>query len=125
MILRVFINQISSKSYFYHSLKFRVNEKSFIRVVGPPSTWILSQTFQQANEESIYGRLYKNNMDGLNSFFQPKDALKLVIDKDSVAMFYDDPIYSFKEYHCKVNSIQSNLIWVPGRGIHKRPLIPE
>ena len=93
---------------FYHSLKPVVNEKSFFRVVGPPSTWILSQTFQQANEESIYGRLYKNNMDGLNSFFQPKDALKLVIDKDSVAMFYDLPMYSFKEYHCKVNPIQYN-----------------
>ena len=74
----------------------------FLRLVGPPSTWVLSQIFQQASEESIYGRLYKHNMEGLNSFFLPKDALKLVIDKDSVAMFFDDPIYFFKEYHCKV-----------------------
>ena len=77
----------------------------FLRLVGPPSTWVLSQTFQQASEESIYGRLYKHNMEGLNSFFLPKDALELVINKDSVAMFFDDPIYSFKEYHCKVQPI--------------------
>ena len=79
-----------------------INSKLYPRLIGPPSTWILSQTFQQASEESIYGRLYKNNMDGLNSFFQPKNALEHVINKDSVALVYDDPIYSFKEYHCEV-----------------------
>ena len=51
-------------------------------------------------------------MNGLNSFFPPKDALELVIGKDSVAMFYDDPIYSFKEHHCKVKMIESKLYTV-------------
>ena len=115
MILKVSINQILSEYkindvYSYHTLKrLRTDETSFIRLVGPPSTWILSQTFQQAKEGSIYERLYRKNMNGLNSFFPPKDALELVIDKDSVAMFYDDPIYSFKEHHCKVKMIESKL----------------
>ena len=55
----------------------------------------------------MYGRLYRKNMDGGNSFFMPiEKGLELVSNSDSVAMFYDNPIYSYKEQHCKVRSIK-------------------
>ena len=72
------------------------------RLIGPPSTWVLSQTFQNAKEESIYGKLYKKNMDGLKSFYEIEDGLEHISKHDFVAMIYDEPFHSFKEYNCKV-----------------------
>ena len=48
-------------------------------------------------------------MDGLNSFFPAKIALGLVVSKDSHAFFNDEPIYSFKQHHCKVKFIQFKI----------------
>ena len=94
---------------YLSAFKLHTNNCLFNRLLGPPSTWVIATTFTQADEESIYGRLYKNNMDGLNSFFPTKIALGLVVSKDSHAFFNDEPIYSFKQHHCKVKFIQFKI----------------
>ena len=43
-------------------------------------------------------------MDGLNSFYEIEDGLEYISKHDSVAMIYDEPFHSFKEYNCKVKS---------------------
>ena len=77
----------------------------FFRLIGPPSTWIMSQKFQTANQDSIYGRLYKNNMDGLDSFCTLENGLEYVLQNDKVALIFEEPIYSYQQYHCKVQLI--------------------
>ena len=74
----------------------------FHRLLGPPPTWVLSQLFRFGPEESIYGRLFRNNMDGLNSFGKNKDQLDKLVQSDSAALIQDIPTHNFKEYHCKV-----------------------
>ena len=73
--------------------------------MGPPDTWVLSQLFRFGSEESIYGRLFRNNMDGLNSFGKNKDQLDKLVKSDSLALIQDIPTNNFEEYHCKVTSV--------------------
>ena len=61
----------------------------------------MSQKFQTANQDSIYGRLYKNNMDD-QSFFALEKGLEYVMKNDKVALIFEEPIYSYQQYHCKV-----------------------
>ena len=77
----------------------------FSRLIGPPDTWVLSQLFRFGSEESIYGRLFKNNMDGLNSFGKNKDQLDKLVKSDSLALIQNMPTHNFEEYHCKVTSV--------------------
>ena len=65
--------------------------------MGPPPTWVLSQLFRFGPEESIYGRLFRKNMDGLNSFGKNKDQLDKLIKSDSLALIQDTPTHNFKE----------------------------
>ena len=78
--------------------------------MGPPPTWALSQLFRFGPEESIYGRLFKNNMDGLNSFGEDKDQLNKLEKSNSLALIQDLPIHNFKEYHCKVISVWEGTV---------------
>ena len=41
-------------------------------------------------------------MDGLKSFYEIEDGLEHISKHDFVAMIYDEPFHSFKEYNCKV-----------------------
>ena len=76
--------------------------KFFCRLIGQPSTWLLSQLFQLASKDSIHGKLYRKNMDGLNSFYETDAGLHHLVSNESTAMIVDSPIHSFKDYHCKV-----------------------
>ena len=78
--------------------------------MGPPPTWVLSQLFRFGPEESIYGRLFKNNMDGLNSFGGDKAQLDKLEKSNSLALIQDLPIHNFKEYHCKVISVWKGTV---------------
>ena len=78
--------------------------------MGPPPTWVLSQLFRFGPEESIYGRLFKNNMDGLNSFGKNKAQLDKLEKSNSLALIQDLPIYNLKEYHCKVISVWKGTV---------------
>ena len=78
--------------------------------MGPPPTWVISQSFRFAAEESIYGRLFKNNMDGLSSFGENKAQLDKLEKSNSLALIQDNPTHNFKEYHCKVISVWRDTI---------------
>ena len=41
-------------------------------------------------------------MNGLKSFYEIEDGLEHISKHDFVAMIYDEPFHSFKEYNCKV-----------------------
>ena len=68
---------------------------------------------QNAGNDSIYGQLYKKNMNGQNSFFEPEECFEYIAKNDFVAMIYNDPIHSYKKYHCKVNITQDQDIVRP------------
>ena len=74
------------------------------RLIGPPKDWASSQVFLQENEESIYGKLFKNNMDGLSSFYPVIEGIDYIVNSDTeVALFQFMNLHSFQEYQCKVN----------------------
>ena len=51
----------------------------------------------------MYGKLYKNNMDGLNSFFTNSKGLEHIVKSEKVAFIqHGDLINFYKDYHCKV-----------------------
>ena len=75
------------------------------RVIGPPKDYALSLLFQNSNKDSIYGRLYQNNMDGYSSFYPDKDALDVLVESEKVAFVqHGDPINFYEDYHCKVKN---------------------
>lgn len=72
------------------------------RLIGPPSDWALSQLFIKGNK-TIYGKIYKNNMAGLESFYPIKDRIEFVANNESKLAFIEaDPVHSYKQSHCKV-----------------------
>jgi hypothetical protein len=83
---------------------------NILRLMGPPPTWVLSQLFRFGPEESIYGRLFKNNMDGLNSFGKNKAQLDKLEKSNSLALIQDIPTHNFKEYHCKIISVWKGTV---------------
>ena len=78
------------------------------RLIGPPKDWASSQVFLQENEESIYGKLFKNNMDGLSSFYPFTEGIDYLVNSDTeVALFHFQDINyinSFEKYRCKVKT---------------------
>ena len=72
------------------------------RLIGPPRTWLISLLFQNAPEDSIHGKIYSNNMDGTNSFYDTKTGLDYLVNNKSLALLVETPIHSYKEYHCQV-----------------------
>ena len=87
------------------------------RLIGQPFDWASSQLFHQGSNETIYGKLYENNMDGNNSFYQSLDAaIDHVLSSDQKVAYFHDLAFvnSFKKTHCKV------LIYLQGSTI---PLI--
>ena len=66
----------------------------------------------QANEESIYGKLFKNNMD-VNSFYPFAEGIDYVMNSDTeVALFHFQDINSFEKYHCKVKTSKNLSLMV-------------
>ena len=74
------------------------------RLIGPPEDWAQSQWFIQGSEETIYGKLFKNNMDGLSSFYPVLEGIDYLVNSESeVALFqFTSSIHSFEQYQCKV-----------------------
>ena len=71
--------------------------------MGPPSDWALSQYFINGKEGSIYEKVYRRNMDGLNSFYPPQRGLEMVANNDSKLAFIEaDPITHLNHLKCKV-----------------------
>ena len=80
------------------------------RLIGPPKDWASTQWFIQGNEESIYGKLYKNNMEGLSSFYPVVDGIDYLVNGDTeVALFQFMNLHSFQEYQCKVKTLKNLL----------------
>ena len=86
------------------------------RLIGPPSDYALSLLFQNSKNDSIYGRLYQNNMDGPRSFYKDRDALQELVESEKVAFVQaGDPINFHEDYHCKVlhsNHLNLNIFQV-------------
>ena len=81
------------------------------RLIGPPSDYALSLLFQNSKNDSIYGRLYQNNMDGLKSFWTDREALQQLVESEKVAFVQaGDPINFHEDYHCKVNDSLIHII---------------
>ena len=71
------------------------------RLIGPIGA--PAQYFQNADENSIYGKLYENNMLGQESFFSTFDGLEILQKGDKVAFFTNGAnVRARKDYHCKV-----------------------
>ena len=80
------------------------------RLIGPPKDWASTQWFIQGNEESIYDKLYKNNMEGLSSFYPVVDGIDYLVNGDTeVALFQFMNLHSFQEYQCKVKTLKNLL----------------
>ena len=86
------------------------------RLIGPQSDYAISLLFQKSKKDSIYGRLYQNNMDGPRSFYNDEDALKQLVESENVAFVQiGDPIHFLEDYHCKVlhsNHLNLNIFQV-------------
>ena len=97
-----------------HSLLFTTNQSILSsRLIGPPKDWAISQVFLQENEESIYGKLFKNNMEGLSSFYPFFEGIDYLVDSDTeVALFHFQDINSFEKYHCKVKTSKNLSLMV-------------
>ena len=81
------------------------------RLIGPPKDWAYAEWFIQGNEESIYGKLFKNNMDGLSSFYPVLEGIDYIVNSDTeVALFQFMNLHSFQEYQCKVKTLK-NIFW--------------
>ena len=87
----------------YCTIKFILSP----RLIGPPKDWASAQWFLKGNEESIYGKLFKNNMDGLNSFRPVVEGMDYLVNSDTeVALFQFMNLHSFQEYQCKVKTLK-------------------
>ena len=95
------------------NIDFNTATNKFIlssRLIGPPKDYASSQWFIQGSEESIYGKLYKNNMDGLSSFYPVVEGIDYLVNSDNeVALFEFTNLHSFQEYECKVNKDLKNI----------------
>ena len=73
------------------------------RLLFPPKHWALSQFFINGKKGSIYEKIYKNNNNGLDSFFSVDVGLEhLVNEVNSALIGYSHYIQSYNKYHCKV-----------------------
>ena len=92
------------------NIDFKTTTIEFIllsRLIGPPKDWASAQWFIQGNEESIYGKLFKNNMEGLGSFYPVVDGIDYLVNSDTeVALFQFMNLHSFQEYQCKVRNLK-------------------
>ena len=81
------------------------------RLIAPPSDYAISLLFQNSKKDSIYDRLYQNNMDGPRSFYKDEAALKEVVESEKVAFVQvGDPIHFLEDYHCKVQHTYIQII---------------
>ena len=81
------------------------------RLIGPPKDWAYAQWFIQGNEESIYGKLFKNNMDGLSSFYPVVKGIDYLVNSTTdVALFQFMNLHSFQEYQCKVKTLKNIIL---------------
>ena len=108
---KTYQNQITGKfktrALFYITANFIIKAILSSRLIGPPKDWASSQWFIQGNEESIYGKLFKNNMEGLSSFYPVVDGIDYLVNSDNeVALFQFENLHSLKEYHCKVKTLK-------------------
>ena len=75
------------------------------RLTCPPSDWASSQLFIQGKNDTIYGKLYKNKMNGLKSFYSSLEAgMDHVLNSNQKIAYFQDNDYvnSVKNTHCKV-----------------------
>ena len=72
----------------------------------------MTRTLTEANENSIWGKLYQNKMDGLDSFYPFKNGLEHILNKSKVAYLQNgEQIRYFEDYHCKVRTINIHHIY--------------
>ena len=72
-------------------------------MISVPKTWLLSLTLRNADENSIWGKLYRKKMDE-ESFLSFKDGAETIIDDGKVALLQNgEELRYFDEYHCKVS----------------------
>ena len=75
------------------------------KLIGPPSSYAISQFFINAEENSIYDKLYKNNMFGLESFYPLDKGIGTIIQGRKMALIsLGDPIRFYTNYHCQAST---------------------
>ena len=76
--------------------------KSDYELIAPPRSYAISQLFVKGGEDSIYGRLYQNNMKN-SSFYPLNEGIDYIIRKPKSALIsLGDPIRFYKNHHCEV-----------------------
>ena len=77
----------------------------FFRLILPPKDSSLSQYFLKEKDKpgSIYEKIYKNNINELESFFDDEAGLEHMVNEMKLALSnYKHQVLSYKQYHCKV-----------------------
>ena len=75
-------------------------------MISPPKQWSLSLRLINADENSIWGRLYHNKMDE-KSFLSFEDGVTDLMNNKKVAYLQNgEELRYFDEYHCKVSDSQ-------------------
>lgn len=79
--------------------------KSDYRLISPPKSWAMSLTLINAEEGSIWAKLYQKKMDE-KSFFAFEDGARHIINKEKVAYLQDGvQLRYFDEFNCKITSV--------------------
>ena len=77
--------------------------KSDYELIAPPRSYAISQLFVKGGEDSIYGRLYENNMKN-TSFYPLNEGIGYIIRKPKSALIsLGDPIRFYRNHHCEVS----------------------
>ena len=80
--------------------------RSDYELIAPPRSYAISQLFVKGGEDSIYGRLYKNNMKS-PSFYPLNEGIDYIIRKPKSALIsLGDPIRFYRNHHCEVSSLE-------------------
>ena len=90
-------------------IEYLKSEISLFRLIGPGWTWGVSQPFKARKNNSIYVKLFKNNMDGKNSFMSTDVGLETLVAGDKKALISAHLLQTYEAYHCK-ESKPSNIV---------------
>ena len=74
-------------------------------MIAPPKQWSLTLALTNADENSIWDKLYRNKMDD-KSFYSFKDGIENIINNAKVVYLQNGvELGYFDEYHCQVRRV--------------------
>ena len=79
-------------------------------MIGLPSDYTISKSIIQA-DGGLLEKIYKNNMNGLDSFLKEEDGIEYLLKGDRVALIsHKQFIRPFEKARCQVNILAKELL---------------